>query len=256
MRLVPSLVSILVVAAAAAPASADRDWHNGPPRSANGIWQWRAGQGRFSGRLFFVQDGDLVRGAVLDSNTGARGELDGRVEGRRLRFHRRFTDGGRVHELDYTVTLTAGGAQMQGNVIERGGRGGSDFQATRVFPAPGPTPPPPVVSQTDVPPPPPLPRPRATPIDADTLHQLLQAIDAESFTENRLSVLKQAAGFHYFTIEQVARILPMFTFEEAKLEVLTLLRPRILDPQNGFKLDAQFFSSSAKQRAQRILAPH
>jgi hypothetical protein len=101
--------------------------------------------------------------------------------------------------------------------------------------------------------PPPARRPTA--IDGDTLHQLVVAIDAEAFTADRLSVLRQAAGFRYFTIDQVARILPLFTFEESKLDVLKLLRPRILDPQNGFKLDAQFFSSSARARAQQILAP-
>ena len=109
--------------------------------------------------------------------------------------------------------------------------------------------------EVEAPPPPPPPPPVIRPIDEGSFNQLLAAITRESFAESRMSVVTQAAGYHYFIVDQVARILPLFVFEESRIKALETLRPRILDPQNGFKLSEQFSYASSRQRVQQIMAP-
>lgn len=193
-----------------------------------------------------VQDGAQVRGAVLESNRGLRGELSGSADEHGLELTRRYREDGHLHEQRYRVAFTEQGAGLRGQVSEEGHFASLQFSATRLFPAPG------AATKSGAP----ATAALLTPIDFDTLHQLVVAIDAEPFTETRLSVLRQGARGRSFTIEDVGRLLPLFNFETSKLEVLTLLRPQIVDPENGFKLDARFFSAPAKARAQKILAPH
>jgi hypothetical protein len=282
-----SILSILLVAAAVAPAAAQPGpgyggpgYGQGPgpgphqPRNVVGIWQWRSNQGRFFGKLILVQDGGTVKGAITESNAGTTGDLDGTIDGKRMSFRRTWRWGNRVRTQDFNISVDWGGTRLDGSFIDpQDPNAGGDFNATRVFPAagpgqgPGPGPGPggpggppggpggPVV----VPPPPPPvveappPRPNVYPMDERTFAQLLQTISAQSFNDNKLSIVTQAAGYNWFVVDQVARVLPLFPFEESKLTVLETLRPRILDPQNGFKLLNLFTYSSSKERAQQIL---
>jgi hypothetical protein len=212
-----------------------------------GIWEWRSTGGRYTGRIMLVQDGGVVRGAYLDNNANIGGELEGSVQGRRLSLRRKVRWGAPGPELEYDLVLDRGGA-IRGNVYNvREPRAQYDFVATRVFPAA-----PAVVVQP--PPPPPAPPPPAVrPIDERALAQLIDAIKQATFRQNMLQVLEQAVGYHHFVVDQAARILPLYTFEDDRLTALERLAPRLLDPENGYKLTALFTFSSSKQRAGEIL---
>jgi Domain of unknown function (DUF4476) len=267
MRLRYGILSVLLVAAAVAPAAA----HQGAPpqaarwapRSVVGIWQWRSHGGRFSGRIILVQDGGVVKGAYLDNNANIAGEIEGTVDGRRVELRRKVRWGAPGPELEYSLEVDRTESRLDGSVVNvRDPRGRSDFGAVRVFPAVmtgggpvvvGPPPPPPPPPPVVVAPPPPPPPPVVRPMEEGAFAQLLQAIKREPFAGNQVSVLTQAAGYNNFVVEQVARVLTLFSFDDGRLQALQVLQPRILDPQNGFKLTALFTFEESKQRARDIL---
>ncbi len=106
--------------------------------------------------------------------------------------------------------------------------------------------PPPVVHR---PPPPPVVYPMA---DA-ALQDLMRAIKRESFSENRLRVLQQAVPGHYFVVAQAQQVLSIFSFSGDRLAAMRLLKPRLLDRENFFKLYDSFSFSSEKAELKKIL---
>jgi uncharacterized protein DUF4476 len=103
-------------------------------------------------------------------------------------------------------------------------------------------------------PPPPPPQPTAQPITENMLRSLLAAIRHEPFSDDQLSVLEEAVPTQYFLVAQAQQILRSFTFSNDRLRAMRLLRPRLLDLENGFKLYETFEHSSDKDELKRILA--
>ncbi|WP_158501676.1 DUF4476 domain-containing protein [Vitiosangium sp. GDMCC 1.1324] len=108
--------------------------------------------------------------------------------------------------------------------------------------------------ETPRPPPPPLPQPAVQPITEAMLRSLVSAIRNEPFADDQLEVLEQAASTQYFLVSQAQQILRLFTFSKDRLKAMRLLRPRLLDTENGFKLYESFEYSSDKDELKRILA--
>jgi hypothetical protein len=102
------------------------------------------------------------------------------------------------------------------------------------------------------------PRPPAPPapqeMNAESFWQLQQAIERESFQDDKLKVLGAAAPYSLFTVSQVGQILDLFPFGEDKVKALRTLNPRILDHANGFQLFAHFRFDDEKEAARQILA--
>ena len=65
--------------------------------------------------------------------------------------------------------------------------------------------------------------------------------------------LEQAVTAHYFLVAQVAEVLGDFDFSQDKLQAARLLKPRILDPENKFKLYEAFTFGNDKEELKRIL---
>jgi hypothetical protein len=82
--------------------------------------------------------------------------------------------------------------------------------------------------------------------------QLLVAIDAASFSDDKLSLIRAAAASNNFTISQTAAILEKLSFSSDQLEALALLRPRIVDPQNAAQLGSVFSFSSDLESAMEL----
>jgi hypothetical protein len=113
-----------------------------------------------------------------------------------------------------------------------------------IYPTPSPAPQPP----------PPPPAPVVRPMPDGPFKRLNEAVAKESFAEDKMRVLTMAAGDNYFLISQVAQLLNHFSFSQDKLNVVRSLKPRILDPENGYTLYSAFSFSSDKKRLQEILA--
>ncbi|HEX8436029.1 DUF4476 domain-containing protein [Archangium sp.] len=103
-------------------------------------------------------------------------------------------------------------------------------------------------------PPPPPSQPAVQPITEAMLRSLVVAIRNEPFADDQLSVLEEAAPTQYFLVAQAQQILRVFNFSKDRLKAMRLLRPRLLDTENGYKLYESFEFSNDKDELKRILA--
>lgn len=102
--------------------------------------------------------------------------------------------------------------------------------------------------------PPPTPQPTVQPITEAMLRSLMAAIRNEPFADDQLLVLEEAVPTQYFLVAQAQQILRTFNFSSDRVKAMRLLRPRLLDLENGFKLYESFDHSSDKDELKRILA--
>jgi hypothetical protein len=82
---------------------------------------------------------------------------------------------------------------------------------------------------------------------------LLARVRAETFSSDKVRVVHTAADWHWFSSDQVRRLLGAFTFSSDKMRVLERVAPNIVDPQNGYLIYAELTFSSDKRRAEEIL---
>ena len=81
---------------------------------------------------------------------------------------------------------------------------------------------------------------------------MCEVVDDASFTDKKIGVIKVACISSYFTSQQCAQLLSMFSFEDDKLKVLKVLRPRMLDI-DAKPILKQFSFSDTKDKAIEIL---
>jgi len=82
---------------------------------------------------------------------------------------------------------------------------------------------------------------------------LIKRINAESFSDDQMRVLRTAAKNHNFKVNQIVRILDCFSFGEDKLSALSISYPGCLDPQNNYEILDAFTYSDDKSEAERII---
>lgn len=90
-------------------------------------------------------------------------------------------------------------------------------------------------------------------IDEGSLGEISGAIQGESFSDGKITVLRDAAGSWMFTVDQVKRLIGLYPFSADKLNALRILAPRIADRQNNFKIYEAFTFSRDKDEARKIL---
>ncbi|HYO55239.1 DUF4476 domain-containing protein [Archangium sp.] len=105
-----------------------------------------------------------------------------------------------------------------------------------------------------VPPPPPPPVPAYQPIADGKLQKVMSAMSREPFAEDKMNVLEEAVGEHYFLVGQVQQVLNQFQFSRDRLEAVRVLWSRVLDRQNSFQLYNSFQFSNDKAELKRILS--
>ncbi len=79
--------------------------------------------------------------------------------------------------------------------------------------------------------PPPATRPAVA--QADQMTQLMQSLEAASFRDDKLRVLRSAAAHHHFTCEQAATLARKLSFGKDQVDALVLLFPKVVDPENS-----------------------
>lgn len=98
------------------------------------------------------------------------------------------------------------------------------------------------------PPPPPEPQEMASgPFSALTM-QVKQA----SFSSDKVNVIKAAARQNKFTVAQVGTLVDQATHSSDKVKIAQILRPSVIDPENGFQLQSHFTFSSDKKTIARL----
>ena len=83
--------------------------------------------------------------------------------------------------------------------------------------------------------------------------EFIRDIQRKPFKEDKIRFIQDAARRNYFTTDQAARVLKLFTWDDDKLTVLEALAPRLRDAFNAHQLVDLFTFSSAKERARQIL---
>lgn len=78
--------------------------------------------------------------------------------------------------------------------------------------------------------------------------KLQQSLNEASFRNDKVRVLRLAAPTMYFTTAQAKQISEAFSFSSDKVEVLTMLYPRLVDPENAHTLFAVLPHSSDRRK--------
>ena len=81
-------------------------------------------------------------------------------------------------------------------------------------------------------PPPPRRSQEPRPMNDDAFQGFLNAVNAEAFSANKLTIVSQAAGGNYFLVRQVDRLLRALSFSADKLRALELTAPRVQTDTN------------------------
>ena len=94
-------------------------------------------------------------------------------------------------------------------------------------------------------------RPRA--MHNKDFKMMCEVVDDASFHEKKIGVIKVACISSYFNSKQCAKLLSMISFDDAKLNALKVLAPRIID-KDVIEIVKQFSFSSSKDKALEILS--
>lgn len=83
--------------------------------------------------------------------------------------------------------------------------------------------------------------------------QLKNNIESESFDDDMISVLRIAAKSKFFTIDQVSRLVGVFSFSEEQIEVVRICYPKVVDKGNAHSLLSAFTYSDDKRAVESII---
>ncbi len=83
---------------------------------------------------------------------------------------------------------------------------------------------------------------------------VLESMDKHSFADDKLRVLEEVAARNLFLVAQVQKAMAQFSFGDDRLKALELLAPRIVDPENNFRIYESFTFDSEKDHARQILS--
>lgn len=92
------------------------------------------------------------------------------------------------------------------------------------------------------------------PMAESRFEQVRKLVKQTSFSSEMLATLKASVAHSHFTVNQIERILPLFSFERLKLDVVRLMAPRVIDPENLFRLQSQFNFSSSRSKLRQIIS--
>lgn len=83
---------------------------------------------------------------------------------------------------------------------------------------------------------------------------LLGKVRSASFDDDKYTLLEVASLGCFYTCDQCARMMELFSFSDDKLHVLKIMAPRIVDAQNAYVIYKTFTFDSDKEKAAEIMA--
>lgn len=102
-------------------------------------------------------------------------------------------------------------------------------------------------------PPPSAPAPgKSAGMDAAQFQKLRTAVEKESMTSSKMSVLKMGVRNARLTVAQVGTLVDLFTFGGDKVNVVRLTRAGIVDPNNAADLMKHFTYGAEKEQVQAL----
>lgn len=97
-------------------------------------------------------------------------------------------------------------------------------------------------------PPPASPQPMAEP----ALVALVNAVTSATFGDDQVDVLRTAAAHNSFTCAQVVRLVAPIAHSSDKVDAITALAPKVLDPENAHVIEGALTFSSDKEAVRKL----
>lgn len=85
------------------------------------------------------------------------------------------------------------------------------------------------------------------------LARVISRVQAESYSDEQLALIRSVAKSSYFTADQVVSLMKLCAYDDTRVEVAAALYPRVVDNQNWYLVyDGLTYSSSKKTLRERI----
>lgn len=82
---------------------------------------------------------------------------------------------------------------------------------------------------------------------------LYNKVKNASFDDRKFDLIEVASLGCYYSCQQVAKIINLFSFSDKKMKALQMMASHIVDPQNAADIYKQFTFSSDKDKAAEII---
>lgn len=99
----------------------------------------------------------------------------------------------------------------------------------------------------------PVPNPSCYGLDDESFTILYNKVRDASFDDNRFDLIQVACLGCWFSCSQVAGLLKLFSFSDAKFKALGMMARHITDPQNAVEIYRMFDFSSDRDKAAEIM---
>lgn len=83
---------------------------------------------------------------------------------------------------------------------------------------------------------------------------LVSSVKNESFESDMLSIVQISAKYNFFTVNQVIRLIDLFSFSSGKLEVVKMTYANVIDRYNSHQIVNAFTFSADKEKVRQIIA--
>ena len=90
-------------------------------------------------------------------------------------------------------------------------------------------------------------------LDDASFSKLYNKVKNASFDDTKFDLIEVASLGCYYSCTQVVRIMKIFSFDDSKMKVLSMMAPRIVDLQNATDIYRIFTFDSDKENAANIL---
>ena len=94
---------------------------------------------------------------------------------------------------------------------------------------------------------------RARAMRNDDFSMMYKILKNSSFDGNRIDIIRVACIASHFSSKQCAKLLALFSFNDNRIEALSIMAPNIVDSDNYDKILDQFSFTSSKEKAISIL---
>jgi Domain of unknown function (DUF4476) len=95
--------------------------------------------------------------------------------------------------------------------------------------------------------------PQVFPMPPPAFGTLRQAIEDESFDDEKLALLRDAARHNVFFVDQAIQLIELFTFSDGKVDAGVILYPQVIDIENWYRVYGAYTFDSDKEALRRKL---
>jgi hypothetical protein len=82
---------------------------------------------------------------------------------------------------------------------------------------------------------------------------LFNSVKNEMYEPDQLSVIEISARYNFFSVNQLVRLLDLFSYSNGKVEMVRMLYPNVIDKSNSHQLINAFTYSSDKEKVKEII---